>query len=466
MPRDNFAPALHEMSEKHGDIVYFDLLAQPVVVIDSYDAAVALLNSRTAQSSGRPRLVMAEMTGITWGLILQQYSPTWRRYRRILHEHFNQGAITRYRETHLHHMRKLLKNLLERPEEFFVHIKGMVAGSIMGIVYGVEVADGNDWPVVAVEKGSFVFGQTVVPGRYLVELFPVLSKLPAWLPWAKFKRDAAVWREDAQASRNVPYGIAIQAIAKGVATPSIVSSFIDQTVQKHGEVLPEEEEVCKDISAVAYIAGNDTTVATLKTFFLAMVTHPDVQQNAQAELDRVIGSSRLPTFEDHDSLPYTHAVIKECLRWHSVLPLGIPHAATEDIEYDGYWIPKGSVLYANVWAMTRDALTYPEPEKFKPERFLKEDGLPDADVRDPAELQFGFGRRVCPGRALSEDILFITVASVLHSFSIHPPLDEHGNPTVVKPKLPMDSTVSHPDPFGCRIVPRSAAAAWVPSVSV
>ena len=77
-----------------------------------------------------------------------------------------------------------------------------------------------------------------------------------------------------------------------------------------------------------------------------MVTHPIVQRKAQAELDRVIGSNRLPSFQDHDSLPYTRAVMKECLRWHSVLPLGVPHAATEDIEYDGYTIPKGSVFFS------------------------------------------------------------------------------------------------------------------------
>ena len=60
--------------------------------------------------------------------------------------------------------------------------------------------------------------------------------------------------------------------------------------------------------------GSDTTVSALGTFFLAMVCYPEVQKKAQAELDRVVGPSRLPTHEDWAELPYLSAVVKEVLR--------------------------------------------------------------------------------------------------------------------------------------------------------
>lgn len=63
-------------------------------------------------------------------------------------------------------------------------------------------------------------------------------------------------------------------------------------------------------------------VATLTTFFLAMTLYPEAQKRAQAEIDAVIGSERLPTFVDKDQLPYVHAVIQEVLRWIPVFPLG------------------------------------------------------------------------------------------------------------------------------------------------
>lgn len=80
-----------------------------------------------------------------------------------------------------------------------------------------------------------------------------------------------------------------------------------------------------------------------------MAMHPEVQRKAQAELDAVIDSHRTPSFDDRDHLPYVNALITECLRWRPTAHLGIPHASVADNEFEGYIIPKGSVLVANVW---------------------------------------------------------------------------------------------------------------------
>ena len=83
-----------------------------------------------------------------------------------------------------------------------------------------------------------------------------------------------------------------------------------------------------------------------------MAMHPHVQKNARAELDIVIGPNRLPDFSDRPNLPYVEAIVKECLRWHSVAMVVIPHVSNEDIEMRGYLIPKGSILVANAWCVT------------------------------------------------------------------------------------------------------------------
>lgn len=83
-----------------------------------------------------------------------------------------------------------------------------------------------------------------------------------------------------------------------------------------------------------------------------MTLYPDAQRRAQEEIDRVIGSgggARLPTLEDRGNLPYVNALIQEVLRWHPVAPLAVPHTTTEADEYDGYWIPKGAMIIANIW---------------------------------------------------------------------------------------------------------------------
>jgi cytochrome P450 len=84
-------------------------------------------------------------------------------------------------------------------------------------------------------------------------------------------------------------------------------------------------------------------------FFYLMLSFPESQKKAQEELDQVIGRYRLPDFSDRESLPYINAVIKEVLRWFPNVPLGLPHAASEEGEYKGMRIPKGSLIIFNAW---------------------------------------------------------------------------------------------------------------------
>lgn len=87
----------------------------------------------------------------------------------------------------------------------------------------------------------------------------------------------------------------------------------------------------------------------MKSFFLAMALYPDVVRKAQEELDRVIGSERLPEFSDLDKLPYVSAMMKELLRWTCPVPFGISKKAMEDGVYKGYFIPARASIIENIW---------------------------------------------------------------------------------------------------------------------
>ena len=80
-----------------------------------------------------------------------------------------------------------------------------------------------------------------------------------------------------------------------------------------------------------------------------MTLYPEVQNKAQEELDRVVGSDRLPGFQDRDDLPYINAICLELLRWLPAVPLGTPRRLLVDEEYNGYHIPKGSMVLINAW---------------------------------------------------------------------------------------------------------------------
>ncbi len=90
-------------------------------------------------------------------------------------------------------------------------------------------------------------------------------------------------------------------------------------------------------------------MTAVKTLIAVLLLHPEIQAKAQAEIDAVIGTDRLPDFEDKPSLPYLNAVLKETLRWEPVVPTGLPHMSTEDDTYQGYYIPKGSIVMGSAW---------------------------------------------------------------------------------------------------------------------
>lgn len=111
------------------------------------------------------------------------------------------------------------------------------------------------------------------------------------------------------------------------------------------------------LSGGLFGAGSDTSSATMTTFILAMTVFGDkVIPKAHEELDRVVGRKRSPTWTDEENLPYIRAVVKEAFRWRPVAVLGgTPHANTEDDYYNGFFIPKGSTILGNLWAV----LPYP-----------------------------------------------------------------------------------------------------------
>lgn len=166
-----------------------------------------------------------------------------------------------------------------------------------------------------------------------------------------------------------------------------------------------------------------------------MVAFPEVQKSAQRELDAVIGRSRVPSFADYDHLPYIRALVKETLRWHSAFPIGAPHRCMQDDWYNGYFIPAGSMLIANVWEMNRDPKVYgDDAAEFNPNRFLDVEGKlrpAIADTKDESHFSFGFGRRICMGRHVAGNSLFIFIAMILWSMNIEPIVDETGQ--AVKP---------------------------------
>ncbi|KAI6016205.1 cytochrome P450 [Pisolithus marmoratus] len=317
----------------------------------------------------------------------------------------------------LQRARGLLTNLLTTPQNYEDHFVMFSVALIMELAYGYSVIPEGD-PFVAnvVELLSLVV-EVVTPERSaLLGAFPFLAYIPSWMPGGNWKSRASHCQRLLKRVLDDPIQYVHGSITAGTARKSMVHDIYEDKDEDLNLEL-DREKVAKEVAATAFM---ETTTSTMLVFLLAMVLYPAVQRKAQEEIDRVVGTDRLPDFSDRPNLPYVEAVLLETIRWVPVFPLAIPHMTTAEDTYNGMFIPKGAVIIPNVWAMTQDSERYPEPKVFNPDRY-------SGKLEDVASSSaFGFGRRVCPGRHLAEQSLWAVIVSMLATLQIGKATDASG----------------------------------------
>lgn len=287
-----------------------------------------------------------------------------------------------------------------------------LAASIMKIMYDNDVESDIQDQMTWVDQSQEGIAQCLPPGRCLIDILPWLRYLPSFFHGPMLWLKSPEWRKAAMSHKEVPFArlqeemVSSLLCAEGYSLIDLVNmqsetgehnSVVGKLLQRVAQyadikaLYQEEEDIVKNVGAIALegmylnavdipplkftakslsIAGGADTVlyrtcgtvlsctdldsskqmfSVIQTTFLAMSLYPGVLRKAQAELDAVVGPNRLPDWDDQDSLPYVSVVIKESLRWMNVFPLGIPHCTTADDEFDGYFIPAGTIVLPNTW---------------------------------------------------------------------------------------------------------------------
>ncbi|CAG0919314.1 unnamed protein product [Notodromas monacha] len=184
-----------------------------------------------------------------------------------------------------------------------------------------------------------------------------------------------------------------------------------------------DRQLCQIMSDL-FSAGQETVKTTLQWAVLFMLHNPEVQERVQEELDAVLGSRSHATLADAAFLPYTEATICEVLRRSNVAGLGTTHATTCDVRIDNHLIPKDTQVLPLLWAVHMDPELWPDPESFRPARFLNDQGK----VHKPEYfMPFGIGRRMCLGDVLAKMEIFLFFTSLLHAYTLLPDGDDLPN---------------------------------------
>lgn len=324
------------------------------------------------------------------------------------------------------------------------------------LTYGHEVNSMDDPFVSISKKGSEQLVLAMKAGGYLVDSIPWLKYVPKWFPGASFQTIAAYGAKLSRDMRFLPYFDARDKFFSGAPIPSFLSLQIEERIDANGKLSEEDEGIISAACGICYSAGADTTSTSLLFFVLAMGLHPEVQTLAHDEVDRIVGGGRLPEIADRPQLPYCSALCKELHRWNPIVPNGIAHLTKEDDEYAGFFIPAKTMILPNQWAMLMDPKEYPDPDVFRPERFLPTDG--GRVQRDPYKIAFGFGRRVCPGRNFADNAVFLVIVQILATFDISKSRNADGAAVDPVVNIKCEGVLRIPERFECSIQPRSSAA--------
>jgi cytochrome P450 len=392
-------PLLDECARRFGDIFTIRLLGTGAWVFLWSPALLKVLFTAPADA-----VHAGEANGSVFGPIAGSASvftmdeSAHLNRRRMLLPQFHGDRM----QVYFHQIRAIAAEAVARwtPATWFpmhVETQQMTLQAIIRAVFGID-ADRGDAEDLALVRALTDLANDAVGSSLL--LAPALQiDLGGWSPWGRVARiirraDDAIVRE-----------IRRRRTAPDAAERQDILSLLLQVRYEDGAALSDRE--VRDELVVMLMAGHETTGTALAWTFERILSLPDVEARLRAEVESVVGSE--PLAAAHlPRLEYLDAVIKETLRIRPIMPAGGARLLRKPVEIGGYTVPAGATLINAMYLLHRRADLYPEPDAFKPERFLGK------RVIDPYEwTPFGGGIRRCLGMAFAMFEMKVVVATVL-----------------------------------------------------
>lgn len=379
----------------------------------------------------------------------------------MFHSLLNATVAAEYVPYQMLENKQMLNDLLDTPDKFLEHIRRYSNALTTSMVFGWRTPTYEDPNIQQLFDGFSEFAVLNQTGTAaLIDFYPWLRKLPDFMLPTKSKarelhkvERELYLRHWLRAKKEIADGTINRCFCVGMAETQKKDEFSDaQAAYVSGTLLE---------------AGSDTTSSTLYAFVQAMLLYPNVQRQAQQQIDDVVGPSRVPTMDDQASLPIVRMLMKETLRWMPTTILGaVPHATTNADTYKGYFIPAGAGVMNNVWTINHHPDRAPNARTFDPTRY-KDDhaGLYDSAAHQDGSKRdmftFGAGRRICPGMHVAERSLLLGIARILWAFNIEPAVDGNGNPIIPDADNLTQGFVCMPVEYPAKITPRSKERAEI-----
>ncbi|KAF5443641.1 hypothetical protein F2P56_036179 [Juglans regia] len=407
--------SLAKLAQIHGPIVSLKLGQVTTIIISSAETAKEVLQTHDQLLSSRtiPDAVRAHKQD-EFGLPWIPISTQWRNLRKICNDQlFSKKALDANQNIRGMKLQELLaetrqSSLSGEAVEIGKAAFKTTLNLLSNTVFSVDLANLNS--DTAREFKEIVWNVMIEAGKpNLADYFPLLKKID---PQRARQRMTVYF---GKLMHLFDHMISQRLQEREVAGSAKCNDMLDTLLNISEENSEEMDKTkIKRLFLDLFIAGTDTTSATLEWAMAELLHNPVALSKAQAELEQVIGRGNPVEESDITRLPYLQAIVKETFRLHPVVPLLLPRKAKADAEINGYTIPKGAQVLVNAWAIGRDPSLWDNANSFMPERFL---GLEiDVKGRNFELIPFGGGRRICPGLPLAIRMLHLMLGSLVHNF--------------------------------------------------
>ncbi|KAM7479235.1 hypothetical protein LguiA_027448 [Lonicera macranthoides] len=430
-PNDLLHRTLGDMADKYGPIFSMQLGAHRTLVISSWQVAKECFTIHDRVFSTRPKSLAVKLMGYDHAMFgFAPYGSYWRDVRKLAVVELLSGPRLDMRkrvwDTEVDFLMKMLYEQWignGRTGPIMVEMKEKLGDMAMNVVVRM-VAGKRYFGNWACDEESKRCQKAMGDFMFLVGTAMVSDAMPTfgWLDTLKgYKREMirtakeidcvlGGWVEEHRLKKRLG----------GVVNES-EHDFIDvmlSVIDSGSFSGLDGDLVIKSTCLSLILGGNDTTVVTLTWALSLLLNNRQVLKKAQDELDVHVGRQRKVDESDVKNLIYLQAIVKETLRLYPALPVSAPREAMEDCTVAGFYVPAGTRLFVNLWKLHRDPCIWSDPLAFQPERFLRKHAQVNIKGQDFELIPFGSGRRSCPGIQFAMRVLHLTLARLLHGFSL------------------------------------------------